>query len=184
MTEEQRRIISKFDDVPEPDDPIRFAQLKNAKAAMTFLAKLMKLNSSTQRKLVTYILFSSRKGGLSREEIAVLFGPNVDEWFFESILEGHPGAYALSILDRLEKGNYKEAKILTQDLSSTDLEGLLSNWENLWLRTHRPEAAFFCYFGLRKGILMYSSSELREMIQLLEQTYPLLDETFWNEVTH
>lgn len=180
---EQERILSKWDFVP---DETASAQQKSTKNAMRFLAKLMWLTPHIQRKLVTFIKFNARKAALSKDEIAVLFGPNVDEWFFESILEGHPSAYAISALERLENGNYAAAQRLLCDLFSPefDLEGLLLNWEHEWMTTNRPEAALFCYLGADRGLLQFSEEELCEMTFLIRKSYPGLDESFWDDVTH
>lgn len=167
-------ILSKYDHLPEPQDPYEKAQLHSAKTACRLLKKVSSLSPRIQANLCLSVINLCRRARLTTEERGLLFGYGMlEQYLFERVLDGDEHAMTIAILEAIGKEDFKSAAQLARDVKHWDdmLEGELDNFQ----LSHSPDAAILCLLGNQLGNIPFWSFDLKDMMAVAKLQYPHIE---------
>lgn len=170
-------ILSKYDHLPEPQDPYEKARLHSAKTACRLLKEVSSLSPKIQANLCLSMLSLCRRAALTIKERDTIFGQGMlEQCLFERVLDGDEEAIAISILEAIDKEELKSAAQLARDVTHWDdiLEGELDNFQ----LTHSPDAAVLCLLGNQLGGIPFWSFDLNDMMAVAKLQHPHIEMFF------
>lgn len=170
-------ILSKYDHLPEPQDPYEKTRLHPARTACRLLKKVSLLSPRIQANLCLSVISLCRRAGLTAEERDYIFGQGtLEQYLFKRVLDGDEHAMTIAILEAIDKGNLKSAVQLARDVKHWDdmLEGELDNFQ----LSHSPDAAVLCLLGNQLGNISFWSFDLKDMMAVAKLQHPHI-ETFF-----
>lgn len=170
--ERMQTVLTKWNGFLAPKDSYESTRFLNARSACATLSKVARLGKHTRTNLATVIARLSRTALLTLEERQSVFGEGVIEaGLFQNMLDGNINAVVLTMLDRIDEGNFAAAAKLARDLSTDDWQNLADQWYCQWEMTHSLDAAVICLLSSRRLNVAFSD-ELQEMQSVVSEKHP------------
>ena len=169
-----KTILSKYDHLPELQDLYEKARLESAKTACRLLKKVSSLSPKIQANLCLSVIILCRRAGLTTEERGLLFGYGMlEQYLFERVLDGDEHAITITMLEAIDKEDFKSAAKLAHDVKNWNvlLEGALDDFQFC----HSPDAAVLCLLGNQLGGIPF---DLKDMMTVAKLQHPHI-ETFF-----
>ncbi len=174
---DKKTILSKYDHLPEPQDPYEKTRLHSAKTACRLLKRVSLLSPRIQANLCCSVISLCRRAGLTAEERDSIFGQGtLEQYLFERILDGDEHAMTLAILEAIDKGEFKSAAQLACDVKHWDdiLVGELDNFQ----LCHSSDAALLCLLGNQLGNIPFWGFDLKDMMAVAKLQHPHIEMFF------
>ena len=171
--EKTQTVLTKWNGFLAPKDSYEKTRLLNARSACATLLKMARLGKPTQTNLATVIARLSRTALLTLNERQAIFGEGIIEaGLMQNMLDGNTNAVVLTMLDRIDEGNFAAAAKLAGDLSVNDWQDLADQWFcHQWETTHSVDAAIICLLSSRRLNVDFSD-ELQEMQSVVLEKHP------------
>lgn len=170
--EKTQTVLTKWNGFLAPKDSYEKTRLLNARSACATLSKIARLGKPTQTNLATVIARLSRTALLKLEERQAVFGEGIIEaGLFQNILDENTEAIVLTMLDRIDEGNFAAAVKLAGDLSMDDWQDLADQWFCQWEMTRSVDSAIICLLSSHRLGVDFSD-ELQEMQSAIWERHP------------